>query len=60
MTRIYKPNEYVILSQRLTKLEMGCIAHCQVHGDCSADGECGLQDKVADIIAAESESEVMR
>lgn len=57
--RQYQPNEYTILSQRLTEAELECIAHCQIHTDCAADGECELQERVADIIATETESEVM-
>ncbi len=53
--RLYKPNEYTTLSQRLTEQEMTCIEHCQTHTDCAADGECELQERVADISAAESE-----
>lgn len=53
--RQYKPNEYAILAQRLTEQEMTCIEHCQTHNDCAVDGECPLQDRVADIIATESE-----
>lgn len=58
--RIYRPNEYAILSQRLTKQEMTCIEHCQIHSDCAADGECPLQKRVADIIAENAESEVAK
>lgn len=47
-------NEYVILSARLTPDEMVCLAHCRIF-DCAADGECELQERAADIIAAESE-----
>ncbi|KKN21081.1 hypothetical protein LCGC14_0929070 [marine sediment metagenome] len=53
--RQYQPNEYAILSARLTEQEMTCIEHCQVHSDCAADGECPLQERVTDIIAKESE-----
>ena len=53
--RLYEPNEYALLSARLTPEEMICIEHCQVHSDCAADGECALQERVADIIASESE-----
>ena len=47
---------YVLLSQRLTEQEMTCIEHCQQYSDCAADGECELQERVADIVA---ESEVV-
>ena len=55
MTSLYEPNEYALLSTRLTEQEMACIEYCQVHSDCAVDGECALQERVADIIAAESE-----
>lgn len=51
--RIYKPTEYMALATRLTEQEMACIEHCQVHSDCAADGECALQERVANIIATE-------
>ena len=53
--RLYEPNEYALLSAQLTEQEMICIEHCQIHSDCVADGECALQERVADIIAKESE-----
>ena len=46
---------YALLSQRLTEQEMVCLAYCQICNDCVADGECPLQERAADIIAAESE-----
>ena len=48
-------HDYLILSARLTKRELTCLEHCQQHSDCAADGECELQERAADIIAAESE-----
>ena len=56
--RQYQPNEYVILSQRLTKQEMTCISYCQQHSDCAANGECELQERAANIIAENSELEL--
>ncbi|KKL19864.1 hypothetical protein LCGC14_2461170 [marine sediment metagenome] len=49
---------HIILSQRLTKQELTCIEHCQQHSDCAADGECELQERVANIVT-ENESEVV-
>ena len=50
--------DFVILSSRLTIAEMHCINYCRTHNDCAADGECELQERAADIIAAESEKSV--
>ena len=60
MTRLYESNEYVTLSQRLTKQEMTCIEHCQVHSDCATDGDCALQERAADIIALQQADEPER
>ena len=48
-------HDYAILSARLTADELKCLDYCQQHSDCAADGECELQERAADIIAAESE-----
>ena len=53
--RLYEPNEYVLLLARLTEQEMICIEHCQTHSDCTVDGECVLQERVADIIAQQAD-----
>ncbi|KKN19126.1 hypothetical protein LCGC14_0948820 [marine sediment metagenome] len=58
MTRLYESNEYALLSARLTKQELTCIEHCQQHSDCAADGECALQERVANIVT-ENESGVV-
>lgn len=47
--------DFVILSTQLTAEEMTCIEHCQQHSDCVADGECELQERVANIIAENAE-----
>jgi hypothetical protein len=44
-------HNYLILSARLTELEMTCLAYCQICNDCAADGECELQERAANIIA---------
>ena len=47
--------DHITLSAQLTPEEMTCIEHCQQYSDCAADGECGLQERVVDIIAENAE-----
>lgn len=51
---IYDTEEYVILAARLTPTELECINRCTQHG-CVVNGECPLQDRVANILAVERE-----